>query len=143
MKILWLSLCLLLFNSAPAHSEEAIEFKLPVFQQEKTYQAKPDHKRLVTFFASWCTACQKEVPLLKKLKAKNPGNYEFLAINTGESDLKIKKYLTRHDAGFLVLKDEDISFSKSLGIFELPWNMIVDEKGKVLYQGHVPPEELL
>lgn len=143
MKILWLSISLLLFNVQAQESAKKVEFKLPTLSQGQTYESPKDKKKLVTFFASWCTACQKEVPLLKKLKAQAPANYEFLAINAGESDQKIKKYLSRYDAGFLVLKDVDISFSKSLGIFELPWNMIVDEKGEILYQGHQPPDKLL
>lgn len=142
MKILWLSIGIFLFNVQAQESVKRVEFKLPTYSQGTTYEAAQNKKKLVTFFASWCTACQKEVPLLKKLKEQAPPNYEFLAINAGETDQKIKKYLSRYDAGFLVLKDEDISFSKSLGIYELPWNMIVDESGKVLYEGHTPPEKL-
>ena len=47
---------------------------------------------LLVFWASWCTICNDEVPLLKKL---NADRFKVIAVNEGESAWKTKRFIAK------------------------------------------------
>lgn len=98
-------------------------------------------KTLVNFWASWCAACIKELPELEELKKKNP-DAVFVGVNAGEGLPVIKRFLKKRDFSYEILLDEGKKLSKSVEVEELPTTFVLDENGKVIYRGHVPPKEL-
>lgn len=142
-KILSLLLTLLLV-SRQAFSLELTPFKLNDFVSKREVTLKEvaqSDKIVINFWASWCVACIQEMPELIKLKEKNP-KVTFLAINAGESEAKIAKFLKRHSFPYRILMDQDKSYSKGIGVLELPQTIVIDSKRNILYRSHTPPKEL-
>lgn len=140
-----LLLMIVSFLFLPLHAEDKVKklssFHLPFYSEKGEYNFPSKKKVVINFWATWCTSCIKELPLLEELKRKNP-EVEFLAINAGDSKVKIKKFLKKNPFSYQVLMDKDKSFSKSLGILSLPQTLVVDKTGKVLYHSDKPPKDL-
>lgn len=135
------TIILLLTFSLSSFAMELSPFELPVYKEKKTFSYQPGKKTLINFWASWCTSCIKEIPELEALKKKYP-QAEFLAVNAGDSKKKIKKFLKKTGFSYKVLMDKSKSFSKGLGVLNLPQTFVVDEKGVVIYHDTMPPKEL-
>ena len=132
-----LSLCFL----TQAFGENLAPFSLPVYGEKGEFSYKPGKKTLINFWASWCTSCIQEIPELEALKKAHP-EMEFLAVNAGDNKRKIKKFLSKTGFSYKVLMDKSKSFSKGLGVLNLPQTFVIDEKGKVIYHENVPPKKL-
>lgn len=124
-----------------AYSKTLQSFSLPVYKQEKPFAYKAGKKTLVNFWASWCTSCIQEIPLLEELKKKNP-DVTFIAINAGDSQKKIKKFLKKTGFSYTVLMDKSKKVSKGMGILSLPQTIVVDEKGEIIFHENIPPKSL-
>ncbi len=100
-------------------------------------------KILINFWATWCTSCIEELPLLEKLK-KDPkaSQYQFYGISSGDTDKKIAKFIRRNGYPYQVIPDRDKTISKNWNVKSLPITIII-EKGKIIFSGIRPPESLL
>ena len=116
-------------------------FSLPVYKQEKSFTYKAGKKTLINFWASWCTSCIQEIPILEELKRKNP-NVTFIAINAGDSQKKIKKFLKKTGFSYTILMDKSKKVSKEMGILSLPQTIVVDENGTIIFHENIPPKSL-
>ncbi|TNE98862.1 MAG: TlpA family protein disulfide reductase [Deltaproteobacteria bacterium] len=128
---------------------EAKELKtitLKEFKSGKNYAFNDQigkKKMVINFWASWCTSCIEELPLLHALQEKSDqSKVVFLAINSGEKGNKIKKFLKRYDFKYLILEDPSKSVADMFGVDNLPQTIILDEKGEVIYRGNRPPVKL-
>lgn len=101
-------------------------------------------KRLViNFWASWCTPCIEELPLLHALQRKyKDKDVEFIAVNSGEKEKKIKKFLKRYPFEYKILMDPEKSVAALYGIESLPYTLVLDMEGKVIFKDIRPPNTL-
>lgn len=135
-------LLLTLLFSPFLNAKDLSDFKLPLYPKgEFSYSSKEKKKVVINFWASWCTSCAQEVPILEKLQKQNP-SVVFLAINAGDSKRKIKKFLKKYGFTWKVLMDKKKTFSKGLGVVSLPKTMVIDSKGEIVYEDSVPPQSL-
>lgn len=95
---------------------------------------------VINFFASWCTACIKELPELEALKRAHP-NAVFVAINAGEKPVLVKKFLAKYAFSYQVLLDPAKALSGKWGIEELP-RTLVFKQGILVYNQSIPPKGL-
>jgi thiol-disulfide isomerase/thioredoxin len=119
-------------------------FELPVHGETETFKladALKKGKVLLNFWASWCTSCVQELPLLEALKTKNPG-VTFVAINAGDTPKAIAKFLKKYNFSYVIVKDEDKSLSKAMGVLDLPQTWVIGENGDVIFKGNRPPEKI-
>ena len=139
MKIL-----LFILLSISIQAETIQDFSLPIYKSKETFNLKKTLKKkkvVINFWASWCTSCIKEIPILEKLKKENP-QVEFVAINAGDTKKKIKKFLKKYKFSYKVLEDKSKELSKSLGVLNLPQTWVIGKNGNVLYKSDIPPEKL-
>jgi thiol-disulfide isomerase/thioredoxin len=139
-------LFILLINfQLSAHGAEKIKmFDLPVFGQDrnvKLAELLKNSKVVLNFWASWCTACAEEIPLLEELKKKNP-DVLFIGINAGEKKRKIKKFLKKHKFSYMVLEDNKKAYTKSIGVLSLPQTIVLEQDGTISYHSHIPPKTI-
>jgi peroxiredoxin len=89
---------------------------------------------LINFWATWCTACQAEMPAIDQVweRHRNEG-LAVLAIDYGESDrVALRQYLDGLGVKFGAGLDPGGKIANAYGVtFGLPVSFFVDRQGKV------------
>ncbi len=89
---------------------------------------------LVNFWASWCEPCIEEMPALERLRARLAGErFTLLAVNVGEGEAAIERFLAKLPAGFTILLDRDQSVSRAWKAGVLPATAILDPGSTLRY----------
>jgi peroxiredoxin len=94
---------------------------------------------LLVFWASWCTICNDEIPLLKKL---NAGSFKVIAVNEGESAWKTKRFISMNSIDYQVALDSDGTVAKAFQVPGVPACVILDKSGRIAYRGIGLPGDL-
>lgn len=85
---------------------------------------------MINFWASWCTPCVREMPLVHELAQQNANNVETLFVNVGESKGTINEFMKSHQFDFPVIIDAAGKVSKLYRITGLPATMVIDRSGQ-------------
>lgn len=136
---------ILLFLTFNAYADKIPEFSLPVHSSASKFILKEQlkgKKVVINFWASWCTSCIHEIPLLESLKAKYGNEAIFVAVNAGEKSNLIDRFLKKYKFSYIILNDESRIFSKSVGVDSLPVTMVIDKDLNIVYRDIVPPKEI-
>jgi peroxiredoxin len=100
---------------------------------------------LVNFWATWCSLCKAEVPILNKVH-QDFGSKGLTVIGVAVEDRKdmVTTYRKRHEMAYPVLLDTSGDVSKEYGLFALPMTVLIDRKGTVVLRKYgVVDEETL
>jgi peroxiredoxin len=90
---------------------------------------------LLNFWATWCSYCRKERAELNTLHMKySEKNLVILSVSIDKSDSKLKSYMKKHPAEFIVLSDAEGESSKSYEIAGLPTTYLIDDKGIIRHK---------
>lgn len=86
----------------------------------------------LNFWGTWCKPCEREFPIIddQYQKYKDQG-LEILAVNVGESDLKVQRYIERKGLTFPVLIDNNKSVINAFHINPLPTTILINSEGKI------------
>lgn len=57
---------------------------------------------------------------------------EILAVNVGEPEFSIKRFVEKHDLSFPILKDKNQDVMKTYGVINLPATFLIDPEGNVV-----------
>jgi peroxiredoxin len=89
---------------------------------------------LVNFYASWCTACRKELPAFQRIweKYRDQG-FEILGVNNGESKGTATDYLRGNGAEFNAVLDPDQTIVGEYKVRGMPVSVLLDRNGAVLH----------
>ena len=101
-----------------------------------TLEAWKGRKRLINFWASWCTPCREEMPLLSRLHRQS-GEKTLTVIGIALDDPdEVRVYLEDTPVTYPVLLggDHAIPWMQSLGNHAtvLPFSVLTDEQGKIV-----------
>ena len=113
--------------------EKAPDFVLNDMNGKKVtlseYKGKPV---LLNFWATWCGYCRKERPHLNSLynEYKEKG-LVVLSVSTDRSVEKVRSYLKKIPADFIVLSDSDGRTASEYGIRGYPSSFLIDRNGLV------------
>lgn len=89
---------------------------------------------LVNFWASWCSPCRQELPLLNKIYARyRAAGFVLLAVNVDDNRKDADTMLKRLDLRFPTLFDGSKSVSKLYGVDTMPATLVIDRDGRVRY----------
>jgi len=125
-------------------AKEVQLFSLPYYKKEGQFKLNEylGKKTIVlNFWATWCTSCIEELPLLHDLKKKNPDAI-FIAINSGERKKLVKKFLKRYRFDYTIVLDPDKAVAQKYGIDSLPKTIVISKRGKITFTGNRPPKSL-
>ncbi|MEK3997136.1 MULTISPECIES: thiol-disulfide oxidoreductase ResA [Psychrobacillus] len=86
----------------------------------------------LNFWGTWCKPCEREFPLMDKQyqEVKDQG-LQILAVNIGESDFVVQKYIDRKGLTFPVLIDDNKSVMETYNINPLPTTFLINPEGKI------------
>jgi peroxiredoxin len=89
---------------------------------------------LLDFWATWCKPCHEQTriltPLYEELRSQGA---EFLAVNSGEDEETVRRFVTKNPFAYPVLLDPEDSLAAKLDVIALPTLVVLDRKGKVVF----------
>ncbi|KUP06246.1 thiol-disulfide oxidoreductase [Bacillus coahuilensis p1.1.43] len=86
----------------------------------------------LNFWGTYCKPCEEEMPYMDNQYAtfKDQG-VQILAVNVGESDFVVEKFVNKYDLKFPVLNDKDKDVQREYDVFNLPVTFLIDSNGIV------------
>ncbi|QQZ11258.1 TlpA family protein disulfide reductase [Heyndrickxia vini] len=88
-------------------------------------------KTLLNFFATWCTPCKTEMPLLEKFSVKHKNDLNIIAINI-DPRANVKKYVKKLGLTFPILIDEKGKVNENYQVIAIPTTFLLNEKGIII-----------
>lgn len=90
---------------------------------------------VVTFWASWCGYCLKEMPILEGLqRAVGRDRMEVVAINLKEPPRTYRAILRQlEDVGLTMTHDKDGRIAEAFGVEAVPRLFMIDKAGRLAY----------
>lgn len=87
---------------------------------------------LVNFWASWCSPCREEMPILDAFyQAHKSRNFTLVAINVSESASDAAEYVGERGYTFQVWSDPTGDTMIELGVNGLPASILLNEEGRL------------
>lgn len=108
------------------------------------------HHMVLSFFATWCSPCRKEIPELERLMDRYP-DVRFFLIDVGEKEETIAGYLREVPIRIPILLDLYGRIAEKFGVMDgrteravLPTLVIIDKTGVVQYfkKGYADGDEM-
>ncbi|MFC1675029.1 TlpA family protein disulfide reductase [Candidatus Omnitrophota bacterium] len=92
---------------------------------------------LLFFWASWCPSCRRGFMELSKASAdlKEEG-LEILAVNIGESNTTVERFIDNFSCNCRVLLDKDATVAGTYKIVGIPTLVLIDKDGRIISKGH-------
>ncbi len=98
----------------------------------KPWKNKTKYVVVMSFFATWCVPCQKEIPHLTEVKKQlKDAPVKILLVDVGEKPDVLNPYLAKKKLELPVLADRYQMVSKKFNVKSLPTMVIIDKQGKV------------
>ena len=93
------------------------------------YLGKP---LVLNFWASWCTPCKEELPLLQNTYLQNSSEIEFIGINMSEPEAVAQDVVDGFELSYLILMDDESKAADIVFIQALPTTLFFDAQGQLL-----------
>jgi cytochrome c biogenesis protein CcmG/thiol:disulfide interchange protein DsbE len=89
---------------------------------------------LVTFWATWCTTCRADEPLIEAIHNKFKSNPDFALVGVATQDERsgVQAYLAKGHRPYLNLFDAKGKLAIDFGVYGVPETFLIDRSGKVL-----------
>ena len=104
-------------------------------------EALEDGPVVITFWATWCKPCRKEMPELQKLlvmfrNEDEKDAFRVIAVNgDGPADqAKVRPYVKSQKFDFTVIPDQDGEVRRNFQVEVFPTTFLVDRDGNVLHR---------
>jgi cytochrome c biogenesis protein CcmG, thiol:disulfide interchange protein DsbE len=90
---------------------------------------------LVSLWATWCEACEREMDALNRLSAKSGSGAVVIGVAVGEEPAKVAEFAQRRGLHYVQLVDPDFAFADAIGQRRIPATLVVDREGRIVYRG--------
>lgn len=122
----------------------------PVFAGNKldgtpfTSEAIKGKVALVSFWATWCTTCKADEPLIDALNARfsADGDFVMVGIATQDTPDKVATYLGSGHRKYTNLIDEKGRLAIDFGVYGVPETYLIDRQGMIVQKIAGPIDEV-
>jgi peroxiredoxin len=90
---------------------------------------------LVSLWATWCEACEKEMDALNRLDAKTGADAVVIGVAIGEKRETVADFARHRGLRYVQLVDSDFAFADAIGQRRLPTTLVVDRQGHIVFRG--------
>ncbi len=100
---------------------------------------------VVNFWASWCTPCRDETPLLEAVQDNLGDDVVLVGLNSGDTEDNARAFLDEFNVTYTVARDVNGSIAVDYGVTGMPETFVIDADGNyaVKYLGEVRSLEQL
>jgi len=88
---------------------------------------------VVSFFATWCVPCAKEIPKLIEMSEELGDEFQFVLVDVKEKRDAVKKHVDKKEITLQVVLDKYGMVFEKFGGVVLPLLVVIDKNGKVTY----------
>ena len=93
---------------------------------------------IISFFATWCKPCNRELSAISEVYAdwQDETGVKLIAVSIDQAQNinKVKPLVDSNGWEYDVLLDPNSDFKRALGIQMIPYVLIVDGKGNIVYK---------
>ena len=93
---------------------------------------------IIDFFATWCKPCNRELDAIAEVydewREETGVKIFAVSIDQGQNINKVKPLVDNHGWEYDILLDTNSDFKQALGIQMIPYVLIVDGKGNIVYK---------
>lgn len=87
----------------------------------------------LNFWGTWCEPCKREMPYMNnQYHVYKDQGIEILAVNVGEPDFLINRFLDQYEVDFPVLKDRSKDVMGVYDVGYLPATILVNPNGEII-----------
>jgi len=103
---------------------------------------------IIDFFATWCKPCKRELDAISEVyddwREETGVKIYAISIDQGQNIYKVRPMVESEGWEYEILLDPNGDFRQALGIQMIPYVLICDGKGKIVYRhnGYTDGEEL-
>jgi thiol-disulfide isomerase/thioredoxin len=98
---------------------------------------------VVNLWATWCTPCRTELPLLQAEYVRRAGEIAFVGVNIGDEPDDVAKFVAEVGVTFPQYVDTDDEVLPGLGVVGLPTTVFVGRDGSLtVHSGALSADEL-
>ncbi len=120
-------------SQIPGLGETAADFQLLDLEGNNVslseFQGRPV---LLNFWATWCTPCRVEMPLLEAIHNDSRWQHEemvILAVDIGEKESTVKDFVEEYGISFTVLLDTERYVFRQYFVNGVPTTYFIDRRG--------------
>ena len=93
---------------------------------------------IIDFFATWCKPCNRELDAISEVyeEWQEETGVKIIAVSIDQAQNinKVKPLVSNHGWEYEVLLDPNGDFKRALGCQMIPYTLIVDGKGNIVYK---------
>lgn len=98
--------------------------------EEFSLQFNNSNSTIITFWASWCPPCRKELPILDEINNENM-NVRIIGVNIDGDIRDAEKFVNQYNISFMSVIDEDFITIK-YGVSKIPETFFIDQNGQII-----------
>ncbi|MEN9512127.1 MAG: hypothetical protein RLZZ370_1946 [Bacteroidota bacterium] len=109
--------------------------------------ADSNHLTIISFWATWCGPCIKELDQIQQVYAEWQEKYQAqliaVTVDDARNTRKVKPMVIGRGWTYKVLMDENQDLARALNVNNPPMTFLINKKGQIVYshQGYVPGAE--
>ncbi|MCX6352609.1 MAG: TlpA disulfide reductase family protein [Bacteroidetes bacterium] len=149
-KIFLLLISAFLFTTANAQNTETSDVPSIVLKDlsgkdvDISSYAKSGKITIISFWATWCSPCKKELEntneLLEEWKKKYDLQLVGVSVDDSRGAMKVKPYIDGKKWKFDILLDVNQDCKRVLNFPNVPYTLLIDKNGKIVYK-HIGYQE--
>ncbi len=93
---------------------------------------------IISFFAAWCKPCNRELTAISEVydewREETGVKLVAVSIDQAQNANKVKPFVDNNGWEYDVILDSNSDFKRALGIQTIPYVLIIDGKGEIVYR---------